>query len=106
MTRALESNIGIRALAELVARAIAVELVLFEAFGRWTSSTSQATAKPVLAAMSRRHAWHAELWRERFPLIPDADADVLVNERGRALVRSSTRWRFSTRCHRVPVGSR
>ena len=57
-----------------MARAIAVELVLFEAFGRWISTTSQASAKPALAAASRRHAWHAELWRERFPLIPDADA--------------------------------
>ncbi len=42
MSRALETHVGIRELAELVARAIAVELVLFEAFGRWISTTSQA----------------------------------------------------------------
>ena len=84
MSRALETHVGIRALAELVARAIAVELVLFEAFGRWTSTTAQASAKPTLAAMSRRHAWHAEMWRDRFPLIPDADADASVaDERAR-----------------------
>ena len=74
------THVGIRELAGVAARAIAVELVLFEAFGRWTSTTTQAGAKPTLAAMSRRHAWHAELWRERFPLIPDADADELVAE--------------------------
>jgi hypothetical protein len=61
-----------------VARAIAVELVLFEAFGRWISTTSDASAKPLLAAASRRHAWHADLWRERFPVIPGADLDAAV----------------------------
>jgi hypothetical protein len=71
---------GIRELACLVARAAAVELVLFEAFGRWISTTSQPSAKPLLAAASRRHAWHAELWRERFPMIPDADVDESVAE--------------------------
>jgi len=74
----MRTHVGIRELAGIAARAIAVELVLFEAFGRWTSTTSQAGAKPVMAAISRRHAWHAELWRERLPLIPDADADELV----------------------------
>jgi hypothetical protein len=63
---------GILELAGLAGRAIAVELVLFETFGRWIPTTSQASAKPLLAAASRRHAWHAELWRDRFPLIPDA----------------------------------
>jgi hypothetical protein len=76
------AHIGIRELAGLVARAVAIELVLFEAFGRWIPTTSQASAKPVLAAASRRHAWHAELWRERFPLIPDTDlAEALVEAR-------------------------
>ncbi|HEX4982466.1 MAG TPA: hypothetical protein VFV63_12235 [Ilumatobacteraceae bacterium] len=76
----MSKAMGIRALADLVARAIAVELVLFEAFGRWISTTSQVSAKPLLAAASRRHGWHAELWRERFPLIPGADADQAVAE--------------------------
>jgi len=71
---------GIRELADLAAQAIAVELVLFEAFGRWIPTTSHANAKPMLAAASRRHAWHADLWRERFPLIPDADLDAAVAE--------------------------
>jgi hypothetical protein len=70
--------VGIHELAGVTARAIAIELVLFEAFGRWISTTSQASAKPALAAASRRHAWHAELWRERFPAIPDADVDGAV----------------------------
>jgi hypothetical protein len=69
---------GIRELADLAARAIAIELILFEAFGRWISTTSHARAKPMLAAASRRHAWHAELWRERFPTTPDADVDASV----------------------------
>jgi hypothetical protein len=71
-------HLGIRALAGLAARAIAVELVLFEAFGRWISTTSHASAKPMLAAAARRHAWHAELWRERFPTIADVDVDEAI----------------------------
>jgi hypothetical protein len=74
----MSSRWGIRELADLVARAIAVELVLFEAFGRWISTTSQASAKPLLAAASRRHAEHAGLWSERFPVIPGADLDAAV----------------------------
>jgi hypothetical protein len=74
------AHVGIRDLAALVARAIGVELVLFEAFGRWIPTTSQASAKPLLAAASQRHAWHAELWRARFPSIPDADLDTAVAE--------------------------
>jgi hypothetical protein len=75
-----EAHPGIRGLAIVAARAMAVELVMFEAFGRWISTTSHASAKPMLAAASRRHAWHAELWRERFPTIPDADVDEAVVE--------------------------
>lgn len=78
MSAVSDAHVGIYELAGLAARAIAVELVLFETLGWWTSTTTQAGAKPTLAAASRRHAWHAGLWRERFPLIPDADADELV----------------------------
>lgn len=78
MSMASGAHPGIRELTGRVARAIAIEQVLFEAFGRWIATTEQASAKPVLAAASRRHAWHAELWRERFPLIPDVDVDESV----------------------------
>jgi hypothetical protein len=71
---------GIRELVDLVSRAIGVELVLFEAFGRWIPTTSHARAKPLLAAAARRHAQHADVWRARFPLIPDADLDTAVVE--------------------------
>jgi hypothetical protein len=80
MSRAAGTHVGIRDLAGLVARAIAVELVLFETFGRWIPTTSQAHAKPLLAAAARRHAWHADMWRARFPVIPDADLDAAVAE--------------------------
>jgi hypothetical protein len=76
----MSSRLGIRELAGLAARAIAVELVLFEAFGRWIATTSEPSAKPALAAASRRHARHAERWRARFPVIPDVDVDAAVAE--------------------------
>ena len=69
------THLGIRELAGFAARAMAVELVVFEAFGRWIATTSDASAKPALAAASRRHAERAGLWRERFPVIPGADLD-------------------------------
>lgn len=72
------AHLGIVDLACVAARSIAVELVLFEAFGRWVPTTMEASTKPLLAAASRRHAWRAELWRERFPVIPDADVDGAV----------------------------
>ncbi len=78
MPEAPLAHVGIRELAGVAARAIAVELVLFEAFGRWIPTTSEASIKPLLAAASRRHAWHAELWRERFPVIPGIDVDASV----------------------------
>ena len=74
------THLGILDLAGLAARSIAVELVLFEAFGRWISTTSQPSAKPLLAAASRRHARHADLWRARFPVIPGTDLDEAVPE--------------------------
>ena len=75
MSEAPVAHLGIRDLALVAARAIATEVVLFEAFGRWIPTTSEASVKPLLAAASLRHARHAQLWRERFPVIPDTDVD-------------------------------
>jgi hypothetical protein len=74
----------IRDLARVAARAVAVEETLVEAFGRWIGTTTDPTVPPLLAAAARRHAWHAELWRDRFPAIPGADIEEAVaSERAR-----------------------
>lgn len=51
-------------------RWIALETMLFETLGAWARSDDvPAPARRVLATWCHRHAWHAELWRERMPVI-------------------------------------
>jgi hypothetical protein len=51
-------------------RWIALETMLFETLGEWARSDDvPAPARRVLATWCHRHAWHAELWRERMPVI-------------------------------------
>jgi len=44
-----------------------IESRLFEVLGSWAVSVPELEVKPVLAAHSHEHAWHAELWREQLP---------------------------------------
>jgi hypothetical protein len=55
-----------------------LEARLFEVLGRWVTSTPEAAVKVHLAAESRHHAWHAELWRQRLPVAAGFDPDRLV----------------------------
>ena len=79
------------AVVDLCARRRAESLVLFETLGGWTRSDDSYVAltspddpfsrgDPVASAVRRRfasaahrHAWHAELWAARMPLIPGVD---------------------------------
>jgi hypothetical protein len=76
---------------DLCARRRAEALVLFETLGGWTRSDDSyaplvsaddpfsrdgPTASAVrrrFAAVTHRHAWHAELWAARMPMIPGVD---------------------------------
>ncbi len=63
---------------ELTRRArrwIAVEELLFETLGRWARELPDPAVKRVMATWCHRHAWHAELWRDRLPAIPTLDGD-------------------------------
>jgi len=52
---------------------------LFETLGRWVATTHDAGAKRMLATHSAHLAWHADLWRDRIPAIPEVTAaDVTV----------------------------
>lgn len=53
-----------------------VERRLFEIVGAWVPSVPEPRAKVALAAAARRHAWHAELWEERRPLLHDLTPHV------------------------------
>ncbi len=52
-------------------RWIAVETMLFEELGRLArSSDTPVAARTPLATWCHRHAWHAELWATRVPVVP------------------------------------
>jgi hypothetical protein len=50
---------------------ITLETMLFETLGAAARSAQTPTpARRVLGAWSNRHGWHADLWRQREPVIP------------------------------------
>ncbi len=65
----------IHELAERIARWRALDLMLFEACGRWTTDTPDGTAARLWASIAQHHAWHAALWAERLPMLPGLDLD-------------------------------
>ena len=55
-----------------------VEMRLFETLGRWSGVVDEPRARVLLAAASRHHAWHAELWMGLLPGLPHLPAADLV----------------------------
>ena len=79
------AHVPLRALTGRIAELRAAELTLFEQLGTAARTTDDAAAKPVLAACAQHVAWHAELWAERMPSIPDVDVEAMT-EAARASV--------------------
>lgn len=55
-----------------------IEMRLFEALGRWVATVPEVEAKLLLGAHSFHHAWHADLWLERIPVLRDVDPEALT----------------------------
>lgn len=55
-----------------------VELRLFEVVGAWVPTVPEPEVKVQLASQSHKHAWHAEIWRERLPRLGDLDPGKLT----------------------------
>jgi len=55
-----------------------IEMRLFETVGGWVASVPELEAKPVLAAQSHHHAWHAELWHGLLPSLPGVRTADLI----------------------------
>jgi hypothetical protein len=51
---------------------------LFEMLGRWVPSTSEPSVKVVLDRHSLHHAWRADQWWQRLPVVADVDRHDLV----------------------------
>jgi hypothetical protein len=62
-----------------------VEMRLFETLGRWSGVVDEPRARVVLAAASRHHARHSELWMGLLPGLPHlATADLVAPGDGAA----------------------
>ena len=55
-----------------------VERRLFEITGGWVTSTPEPEVKLMLDRHSQHHAWRAEQWWDRLPVLDDVDRDALV----------------------------
>ena len=55
-----------------------IENALYGLLGEWVTDTPVAAVQVHLDAQSMRHAWHAELWSERLPVLVGADPDGLT----------------------------
>jgi hypothetical protein len=63
-------RLGIVELVEVSARERARALALFEHLGTWVATTAHPPLQRLFATAAHRHAWHAQLWADRSPLIP------------------------------------
>ena len=55
-----------------------IESALYTLLGSWVAEMPVAGVQVHLDAQSMRHAWHAELWGERLPVLRDVDPDALT----------------------------
>jgi hypothetical protein len=54
-----------------------IENALYGVVGSWVADIPAPSVQLYLDAQSMRHAWHAELWAERLPVLTGADPDGL-----------------------------
>ncbi len=55
-----------------------LELALFEILGSWVQAVPELDVKLRLGAHSAHHAWHAELWAKRLPVLREMDPVALT----------------------------
>jgi hypothetical protein len=55
-----------------------IERRLFEVLGGWVVSEAVAEARLVFDVYSQQHAWHAELWADRLPVLDSLDPATLT----------------------------
>ena len=51
---------------------------LFSVVGAWVAVEEDRAAKALFSAHSLRHAWHASVWRDRFPRVAHLELDALT----------------------------
>jgi hypothetical protein len=66
------------ATAALVGEYRWIEYALYVLLGRWVEDVPLPSVQVHLDAQSMRHAWHAELWGDRLPVLSGSDHDRLT----------------------------
>ncbi len=51
---------------------------LFSVVGEWVAVEDDPAAKALFSAHSLRHAWHASVWKDRFPRVAHLDVEALT----------------------------
>ena len=74
----ISRHLGIFGLADICARMRALDLDLFAELGTWVTESDAGQSQRWYSSACHRHAWHAELWAERSPLIPGVDLETAV----------------------------
>jgi hypothetical protein len=67
-----------------------IERRLFEVLGAWVESESLPEAQLLFDVYSQQHAWHAELFAERMPVVDAVDAEALTVPPNRAIEQMFT----------------
>ncbi len=62
-----------------------VERRLFELTGAWAAEADLPAVQVHLDRVSTEHAWHAELWEDRLPVLDGTDREALTRPAGPAL---------------------
>jgi len=70
--------LGLEVQARLVGGYQWIERRLFEVLGGWVTSEPIAEARLMFDVYSQQHAWHAELWAERLPVLDGLDTATLT----------------------------
>jgi hypothetical protein len=58
-----------------------VERRLFEVLGGWVVGTAEADAKLLFDCLSQHHAWRADQWWDRLPVLADVERNALCHPR-------------------------
>ncbi len=71
--------------AELLGAYCFVERRLFELTGAWSVEVDRPGVAVQLDSVSQQHAWHAELWAERLPVLAGVEQASLIRPLGASL---------------------
>ena len=72
------ASLPLEVTAALVGEYRWIEMALFRILGEWVVDMPLAAVKVHLDAQSMRHAWHADLWADRLPVLDRVDPDGLT----------------------------